>query len=151
MPVGVKIDESLKEKITTGGLLKNSIMNCFYKTLPSTGIVPVSDGVSFKTSNGTVTIHTYKGILSGPSATVVKDAHLKLKMCVNPKAEGIHEAKKLRLVSKQYGELTGDPKLDAMALAGEYVTGAKGTPMTAIQKLQGKGRKTRKGKKTRRR
>jgi hypothetical protein len=65
-------------------------------------------------------------------------------------------AEPLTRVSKTYGELTGDKKMDALALASQYVTGVKGVPTKTIAEAKttlGRGRanrKTRKSKKTRR-
>jgi len=131
--------------------LKNSIETCLVNKLPSPTFQFIEDGTRFVVSGvGTVEISLSKKEIRASNKDLLQRAHQILRECANPKvAQGIREAKKLRLVSRDYGKLTGDPKLDAMALAGEYVTGAKGTPMAAIQTLKRAGRKTRKGKKTR--
>lgn len=131
--------------------LKNSIETCLVNKLPSPTFQFIEDGTRFVVSGiGTVEISLSKKEIRASNKDLLQRAHQILRECANPKkAEGIREAKKLRLVSRGYGELTGNPKLDAMALAGEYVTGAKGRPLDQMETLQQRGtaRKTRKGKK----
>lgn len=155
------IPPELLEKIRHPGsdLLSAKFSRCFVKELANTYgdgtensiMMDFSIGESFiLPGKGKITIK--EGKIIAPNKVLLIDAYQKLRICTDPKiAEGIREAKKLRLVSRDYGELTGDPKLDAMALAGEYVTGAKGPPLDQMRTLRQKatGRKTRKGKKPR--